>query len=128
MSDEKTKKIDIKAQVAARVQEESASLSKEEDQKAKKFPLDFLMTCLRGNRVGDANLYAAINDLGIAEQRNALSYPLAAVFAPRGDQHAAHRLTRLPGAAIEAAGNDPDRRFLVALLYGLDSYCYRRRD
>ena len=54
------KKIDIKAQVAARVQEEAASIAHEE-QKDKKFSLDFLMTCLRGNRVGDANLYAAMH-------------------------------------------------------------------
>lgn len=61
MSDNTTKSIDIKAQVEARIQEEAPSLPAAEEQKDKNFPLNFLSTCLRGNRVGDATLYAAMH-------------------------------------------------------------------
>ena len=52
MSDAKK---DIKAKVAARVQEELASAPPAE-KKEQKLPLDFLMQCLRHNRIGDATL------------------------------------------------------------------------
>ena len=57
MSDAKK---DIKAKVAARVQEELASAPPVE-KKEQKLPLDFLMQCLRHNRIGDATLYAALH-------------------------------------------------------------------
>lgn len=50
----------IKAKVAARVQEEEAGAPPVE-KKAQKLPLDFLMQCLRYNRIGDATLYAALH-------------------------------------------------------------------
>lgn len=57
MSDAKK---DIKAKVAARVQEELASAPPAK-KKEQKLPLDFLMQCLRHNRIGDATLYAALH-------------------------------------------------------------------
>ncbi|GAB7079561.1 phage/plasmid primase, P4 family [Megalodesulfovibrio paquesii] len=51
----------IIAQIEARVHEESLSIEKVAGQQQEKLPMSFLMTCLRGNRVGDANLYAAMH-------------------------------------------------------------------
>lgn len=58
MSDKK--KPDIKAMVEARVAEEAAGAPAPE-KKEQKLPLDFLIQCLHYNRMGDAELFAALN-------------------------------------------------------------------
>lgn len=61
MSDQKASPEDIKKQVMARVEEEVASAPAQAKPQEKKIPLDFLRTCLFGNRVGDATLYAQMH-------------------------------------------------------------------
>ena len=51
---------DYKKMVEARVAEEAADL-KEQPAEPEKLSITFLLTCLRGNRVGDATLYAALH-------------------------------------------------------------------
>ena len=60
MSDESMTPDDIKKQVAARVLEEELSAPPPAEKKETALSIDFLRTCLFGNRVGDANLFAAM--------------------------------------------------------------------
>lgn len=55
------KKHDIKEMVEARVQEEASSLPDVHPSENKKLPLSFITDCLFANRIGDANLYAAMH-------------------------------------------------------------------
>lgn len=61
MSDQNQTPSDIAKQVMARVQEEEATAPAAKEKQEEKIPLDFLMSCLFGNRVGDAILYARMH-------------------------------------------------------------------
>jgi len=50
----------IRAQVEMRIAEEAASAPAKPDEPAAPLPVDFIMSCLPANRVGDATLYAAL--------------------------------------------------------------------
>ena len=60
MSDKSNAAVDLKKQVDARVKEEEQSAPPPAEKKETELPIDFLKTCLHGNRVGDANQYAAM--------------------------------------------------------------------
>ena len=60
MSPKPKDKAALKKQVEARVQEEAQSAPPSPDEKKPALAIDFLRTCLFGNRVGDATLYAAM--------------------------------------------------------------------
>lgn len=61
MSDQNPTPEDIKRQVMARVAEEETTAPAQDKQQEKKIAIDFLRTCLFGNRVGDATLYAQMH-------------------------------------------------------------------
>ncbi|MDR0477682.1 MAG: hypothetical protein LBH14_07090 [Desulfobulbaceae bacterium] len=54
-------KQDIRDKVQKRIQEEAAASPPNPDKKPSPLPLDFLVSCLHANRVGDATLYAALH-------------------------------------------------------------------
>jgi putative DNA primase/helicase len=60
MTDGAGKKHDLKKQVEARIREEEQGAPPPEGKTATALPIDFLRTCLFGNRVGDATLFAAM--------------------------------------------------------------------
>ncbi|MCL2459692.1 MAG: phage/plasmid primase, P4 family [Desulfobulbus sp.] len=60
MSNDPKAAADLKKQVEARIKEEEQSAPPSEEKKETELSIDFLKTCLYGNRVGDANLYAAM--------------------------------------------------------------------
>jgi putative DNA primase/helicase len=60
MADESGKTQSLKEQVEARIREEEKSAPTSETKQETALPIDFLRTCLYGNRVGDANLFAAM--------------------------------------------------------------------
>jgi len=51
---------ELKKQVDARIKEEEQGAPPPPEKKESELPIDFLKTCLYGNRIGDANLYAAM--------------------------------------------------------------------
>ncbi|MDR2891618.1 MAG: DNA primase [Deltaproteobacteria bacterium] len=60
MSDKSTTADALKKQVEARVLEEERTAPQSAEKKETTLGIDFLKTCLYGNRVGDANLFAAM--------------------------------------------------------------------
>ena len=60
MSDDPKNLDDIKKQVEARVKEEESTAPAAEKKESAPLSIDFLKTCLFGNRVGDATLFAAM--------------------------------------------------------------------
>ena len=60
MSDDSKASADLKKQVEARVQEEEQNAPPPAEKKETALAIDFLRTCLFGNRVGDATLFAAM--------------------------------------------------------------------
>jgi len=60
MSDGSKASACLKEQMDARVKEEEQNAPPATEKKESELPLDFLKTCLYGNRIGDANLYAAM--------------------------------------------------------------------
>jgi len=60
MSDKSKSKAALKKQVEERVKEEAQSAPKPAEGKKPALAIDFLRTCIFGNRVGDATLYAAM--------------------------------------------------------------------
>jgi putative DNA primase/helicase len=60
MSDETKAHDALKKQVEARVREEESTAPPPAEKKETALAIDFLRTCLFGNRVGDANLFAAM--------------------------------------------------------------------
>lgn len=60
MSGDSTSSTDLKSQVEARVREEEQSAPSPAEKKETALGIDFLRTCLFGNRVGDATLYATM--------------------------------------------------------------------
>jgi len=60
MSNESSGAADLRKQVDARVKEEEQSAPPPAEKKETELSIDFLKMCLYGNRVGDANLYAAM--------------------------------------------------------------------
>lgn len=61
MSDIKNTPEDIKKKVMDRVEEEKSTSPVEKQNSKKKLSIEFLKTCLYGNRVGDATLYSAMH-------------------------------------------------------------------